>query len=110
MFSKTHTVQKNHQQQEQNQQIRKSRPRNSKGKPKGLKCGGKNGTDGLILTNVVLPKQPYEEEQRKNQFFTEKFEELKIKNKKDQTKYLKDFEFCSKGLKILGQFSDAAKD
>lgn len=103
MFSKIHSVHKNQQQQEQTQLIRRNRPRNSKGKPRGLKCGGKNGTDGPFLNNVVLPKRPFDEEQRLNQFFAEKFEELGIEDKKDQIKYRKDFGF-------LGQFSDAAKD
>lgn len=106
MFSKTHSVQKNQQQDQQmnqNQLVRKSRPRNSKGKPRGFKCGGKNGTDYPTSTNVVLPKQPYEEKQRKDQFFEDKFEELGIEDKKDQIDYRKNFEF-------LEQFSDKAKD
>lgn len=51
----------------------------------------------------MLPKKPYEEEQKRNQIFSEKFEELSITKKEDQKKYREDFEF-------LDKFSDEAKD
>lgn len=100
MFSKTHYAEKN---QQETQMIHKTRPRNSKGKPRGLKCGGKSGTDGPISSNVVVPKQSFDEEIKINQFYEQKFYELGIEDENDKIKYRKDFEFFK-------QFSDATKD